>query len=163
VSGPTIYSYVGGNPLSFIDPLGLLITGTYDRSTGTLTLRDIDTGETISGQFESGGKPFGDPIPNGYYDILARLGRSGFFRLEPVDSNYGDDTDKATGRTHFRLHHPGRTQGCIAAKEQKNWQDIENFINSTRTDNVTVQSMSRKFRAPRTEVLPRFGRINVVN
>jgi hypothetical protein len=128
-----------------------------------LTLVDIDTGAKISGQFESGGKPFGDPIPNGQYDILARAGRDGFFRLEPVDSHYGDDTDEGTGRTHFRLHHPGRTLGCVAAKDDKNWQDVESFINSTNTDNVTVQSMSRNPWAPNTEVLPRFGRITVVH
>lgn len=78
------------------------------------------------------------------YDILARAGRDGFFRLEPVDSNYGNDKDEKTGRTHFRLHHPGRTMGCVAAKDEKNWNDIENFINSTKTDNVTVPSMSHK-------------------
>ncbi|MDB0520967.1 RHS repeat-associated core domain-containing protein [Ralstonia solanacearum] len=157
------YSYVNGNPLIYTDPLGLWVYGTYDRSTGTLTLHDLEKGTTISGPFESGGKPFGDPIPNGTYDILARAGRDGFYRLEPVDSTYGDDMDDKTGRTHFRLHHPGRTLGCIAAKDDKNWTDIENFINSTQTDNATVPTMSRWPWAPPTETLPRYGRIVVIH
>ena len=97
------------------------------------------------------------------YDILARAGRDGFFRLEPVDSNYGNDKDEKTGRTHFRLHHPGRTMGCVAAKDEENWNDIENFINSTKTDNVTVPSMSHKPWASSTETLPRYGRIVVTH
>ncbi|OPK46132.1 type IV secretion protein Rhs, partial [Ralstonia solanacearum] len=157
------YSYVNGNPLIYTDPLGLWVYGAYDRSTGTLTLHDLEKGTTISGPFESGGKPFGDPIPNGTYDILARAGRDGFYRLEPVDSTYGDDMDDKTGRTHFRLHHPGRTLGCIAAKDDKNWTDIENFINSTQTDNATVPTMSRWPWAPPTETLPRYGRIVVIH
>lgn len=154
---------MGGNPVNFVDALGLLVTGTYNRSTGTLTLQDIDNGTTISAQFESGGNPWGEPIPVGQYDILARAGRGGFFRLEPVDSNYGDDTDEASGRDHFRLHHPGRTLGRIAAKDNKGWGDVENFINATRTDSVQVKSMSRNPWGPKTETLPRYGRINVVN
>jgi RHS repeat-associated protein len=159
----SLHAYVDSNPLSYIDPLGLSVYGTYDRSTGTLTLHDQEKGTTISGPFESGGKPFGDPIPNGAYDILARGGRDGFYRLEPIDSTYGDDMDDKTGRTHFRVHRPGRTLGCIAAKDDKNWTDVENFINSTQTDNVTVPSMSRRPWAPRTETLPRYGRIEVIN
>ncbi|MDG4551044.1 MAG: RHS repeat-associated core domain-containing protein, partial [Candidatus Contendobacter sp.] len=158
-----LYGYVNGNPISYTDPLGLWVYGTYNRSTGTLTLHDLEKGTTISGPFESGGKPFGDPIPNGIYDILARAGRDGFYRLEPIDSTYGDDTDDKTGRIHFRLHHPGRTLGCIAAKDDKNWTDVEKFINSTQADNVTVPSMSRWPWAPSTETLPRYGQIVVVH
>ncbi len=42
----------------------------YDRETGQLTITDRDTGETATGKFESGGKPFGDPIEPGPYEIL---------------------------------------------------------------------------------------------
>lgn len=158
-----IYSYVGGNPMSFTDPLGLWVAGVYDRTSGRLTLHDVENGTSISGQFESGGKPFGDPIPAGQYDIVARAGRDGFFRLEPLDSNYGDDTDDRSGRNHFRLHHPGRTIGCIAAQDEKNWNNIEDFIRSTLSDAVTVPSMSRKPWGPKTETLQRFGRIVVIH
>lgn len=102
-------------------------------------------------------------IPAGQYDILSRAGRDGFFRLEPVDSNYGDDTDDKSGRNRFRLHHPGRTLGCVAAKDEGNWNDVEKFINSTVSDEVTVPSMSRNPWGPKTETLQRFGRIVVIH
>ena len=161
--GVNVYGYVGGNPLRYSDPLGLWAYGVYDRKSGELTLHDLEKGTSIRGKFESGGKPVGDPIPQGQYDIIAREGRDGFFRLEPLDSNYGDDADEKTGRKHFRLHHPGRTVGCIAADDQKNWNDVENFIRTTQSDSVTVPSMSRNPWKPKTETLQRFGRIVVIN
>jgi hypothetical protein len=48
---------------------------------------DDTTGASASGPAESGGRPFGDPIPNGVYEILAQEGKAGFFRLDPLDSN----------------------------------------------------------------------------
>jgi RHS repeat-associated protein len=161
--GINTFAYVTNNPLRFIDPLGLWINGTYSSSTGVLTLHDVERNLTMSGSFESGGKPYGDPINDGSYDILERAGRDGFFRLEPLDNNYGNDKDDRTGRSHFRLHHPGRTMGCIAATNDDNWNDVEDFIKSTSTDNVTVPSMSHLPWAPGTEVLTRYGRITVTH
>ncbi|MEO8152099.1 MAG: IPTL-CTERM sorting domain-containing protein [Rhizobacter sp.] len=163
VGGFNSYAYVGSNPLSGVDPLGLWVYGTYDRASGTLTLHDLEKDTTISGQFESGGKPWGDPIPQGQYDLLTREGRGGFFRLESVDAHYGDDMDDSSGRTNFRLHHPGRTLGCVAAKDEKNWADVNNFIISTATDSVSVDSKSRNPFAPKTEALTRYGRIVIIH
>jgi RHS repeat-associated protein len=163
--GFNLYAYVGGDPLNYIDPLGLWVDGTYNRTTGVLTLHDRERGTTISGPFESGGKPYGDPIPVGSYDILIREGREGFFRLEPLDNYYGNDKHDETGRTHFRLHHPGRTVGCIAATDAKNWSDIEQLINTTKTDSVSVTYERRWYRPwqpPKwAEALTRYGRITV--
>jgi hypothetical protein len=132
-------------------------------------LHDIEKDTTISGQFFSGGNPWGDPIPVGDYDILIRAGRPGFFRLEAIDGNYGDDKHQGTGRTYFRLHHPGRSIGCITANDWDNWNEIESFINSTRTDSVTIitspawTSANGNISIPaQSEVLTRYGRITVI-
>ncbi|MBT9512811.1 MAG: hypothetical protein IV104_10735 [Acidovorax sp.] len=157
------FSYVGGNPLSYVDPMGLWITATYDQKTGNLYVYDDTTGTMTTGSFESGGKPWGAPIPNGDYDLLGHPDPD-FFRLEPVDSSYGDDTDFRTSRDKFRLHKPGRTLGCIAATDRSNWDQIRDLVRNTKTrDQVPVNSKSRNPFSPKTEKLPRYGRLTVVN
>jgi len=39
-------------------------------------------------------------------------------------------------RDNFRLHHPGRTIGCIAAKDWKDWNKVFNLISNTKTSTV---------------------------
>jgi RHS repeat-associated protein len=127
-----LYAYVGDDPINFFDPLGLIVQGTFNRSTGELTITDIDTGITIKAAAESGGKPWGDPIPKGTWDILERAGKPDFFRLDRQDRNRYDDIDDASGRGQFRLHRPGRTVGCIAST---NWSDrhkIDKMIRNTK-------------------------------
>jgi RHS repeat-associated protein len=130
--GANTFAYARSNPLRFNDRLGLYVVGSYVRDTGELTLTDFDTGKTITIDAESGGKPFGDPIPPGQYDILARAGRDGFYRLDKVDAMPFNDVDDLTGRDHFRMHHPGRTIGCIAAKEWEPWGEANDMVRSTQ-------------------------------
>ena len=119
-----------------IDPLGLLVDVVYAKSSGRLTITDRDTGESATIAAESGGKPFGPPIPNGPYEILEQARRPDTYRLDPKDAQPRDDTDSATGRTHFRLHKPGRTIGCIAAKDSEEWARARDLIERTRTETV---------------------------
>ena len=160
--GINLYRFVGNNPLRFVDPLGLLVFGTFDIGTGTLALTDEDTGHSVVITAESGGKPFGDPIPVGNYDILDHP-KPDFLRLEPLDDHYGDDKDSATGRTKFRLHKPGRTIGCIAAKEKAPWEKLRDLIRNTKTTTTTVDSKSYNPFAPDTETIKKFGDLRVID
>jgi RHS repeat-associated protein len=134
--GVDFYPYVGGNPLNALDPSGMLVMAVYYKGTGQLTVTDLNTGETVVINVESGGKPFGDPIPNGVYDLLEQQRKPDEFRLDKQDETPYDDVDDATGRDNFRLHHPGRTIGCIAAKDWKDWNKVFNLISNTKTSTV---------------------------
>lgn len=157
------YAYVGNNPVNFVDPLGLFIYGIYNQGTGQLILYDVDTGKSVSAQFFSGGS-FGAAIPNGSYDILGHGGRQDFYRLEPVDTPYGNDTQERTGRNEFRLHKPGGSRGCVTATDKKAWQSVKSFIEQTQASSVQVPSQwvnpIKRWLNP-TETLPWYGRIIV--
>jgi len=131
--GIDFYTYVGNSPANALDPSGMLVTATYNKGSGQLTVTDSDTGQTVTINAESGGKPFGDPIPNGTYDILEQQRKPDEFRLDKEDGTPFDDIDDVTGRSHFRLHHPGRTIGCIAAIDWNSWNGVFNIISKTKT------------------------------
>ena len=109
---------------------------TYNRKTGQLYVRDADTGDEARGQFFSGSGP-SNQIPAGDYAILQR-GNSDGFRLEPYDSVFGNDKHDASGRTLFRLHGPGSSNGCITACDASNWKAVKNLITNTSTTQVEV-------------------------
>jgi len=143
VGGINLYTYTSNNPTNAIDPLGLLVDVIYNKTTGDIAVTDRDTGQSISTVAESGGKPFGDPIPTGSYEVLDQARNPDFFRLDAVDSNPRNDVHDPTGRNRFRLHGPGATIGCIACKDQEKWQQIRDLINNTQTETVTDNSVSR--------------------
>ncbi|WP_437635072.1 SpvB/TcaC N-terminal domain-containing protein [Sorangium sp. So ce854] len=133
-----LYTYTWNNPLRFVDPTGLLVEAVYDTAAGTLTVTDKDTKKTITVEVESGGRPYGDPIPKGKWEILERGGdRPDWFRLDAVDAKPRDDVHEATGRSKFRLHGPGNTLGCIACKDRKKYNDLVRLMQDTKTEVAT--------------------------
>ena len=51
--GTNLYAFVLNDPINYWDYLGLECDGVFDRETGTLTLTDRETGETITIEAES--------------------------------------------------------------------------------------------------------------
>ena len=138
--GLNLYAYVDNDPVNWRDPSGLLVEAQYDAGSGTLQVIDLDTGRMVIINAESGGKPFGDPIPNGAFEILEQGRRSDFFRLDALDAHPRNDIQDPSGRDHFRLHRPGLTTGCIAAKDRSGWDQVRDLIENTSTETVMDQA-----------------------
>lgn len=108
----------------------------FDVKTGTLRLQSSGNKEIVEVQAESGGKPYGEPIPPGKYEILEQARREHFYRLDAIDRKPRNDVHEATGRTEFRLHRPGLTTGCIAVKDKSDWARVDAFLKQSQTESV---------------------------
>ncbi|MES2356514.1 MAG: FG-GAP-like repeat-containing protein [Pseudomonadota bacterium] len=110
----------------------------FNRSTGVLSIKDGDTGASASGSFFSGTGPDNQIAP-GDYAVLSRGSKDGF-RLEPYDSVFGNDINDANGQSLLRLHGPGRSFGCITAKDISDWANVKALIQNTSTSDVQVNA-----------------------
>ena len=70
VDGPNVYGYARANPVQFRDPMGQLVEAVFWRDRNLLEVWDLDTDSMVTMSAVSGGRPFGDPIPPGEYEIL---------------------------------------------------------------------------------------------
>jgi hypothetical protein len=135
------------------------VTAVYDRATGVLTATDMDTGEVVTIKAQSGGKPSGDPIPAGKWDILERGGKSDSFRLDAVDAQRFNDVEDSSGRYGFRLHKPGLTIGCIAAEDLAGWSQLKSLILNTST--TYVPDVATYWSGPSRTALTDYGQLTV--
>jgi hypothetical protein len=126
-----------------------------------MTLTDSDTGKVTTVNAFSG-KGHYAAIPDGEYDIVQYKNERTKVRLEPIDSNYGDDRHAATGRSEFRFHHLGLglNYGCISAASAADWSRASDAIFSTSTLTSVVNSKS--FWGG-TESVTSFGRLKVIS
>ena len=159
-----LYAYVANDPVNNVDASGLKVNALYDPSSGNLLIYDQDSRRAVFVEAESGGKPYGDAIPSGHYSILERKGRDGFYRLEGVDNNFGDDSYK--GRENLRLHGPGLTVGCISICESKDMASASSILDSTKTGTTSVESghwAARAMGAGGSETVKDYGNLTVLS
>jgi hypothetical protein len=140
------------------------VNGTFNRKNGVLTLTDTDSGQTVTASAESGGKPYGDAIPAGKYEILK--GKDGdTYRLDALDSAPRNDKFDGIGRGEFRLHRPGMTTGCVEVPDSSAWSRVRSLLSTTSTTTVTDMATYEKFwglwtKTPNEPIL-RFGTLTV--
>jgi RHS repeat-associated protein len=134
--GLNVYTYVGGNPISRIDPLGLFFQ--FSNSQQSLTWVDPNTGGTSpSTTWPARSGPWGKgSLPEGWYELTPEE--------NPVKSEKRSMQDTCGNDYKFRLHpqfptdrdglliHPDGgtpgTMGCIGALGCTS--SLRNFINS---------------------------------
>jgi RHS repeat-associated protein len=157
-----LYAYVGNDPLNKTDPSGLEVEAIYAHDSQSMFIVDNDTRQWALAEAGSGGKPWGDPIPAGSYAILERAGRNGFYRLERLDSNFGDD-ETPEGRSLLRLHGPGRTIGCIEVCKDNEFRKARSVLDKTAITTTDVDSKSLLGRLTGgKETLRNFGTMRVL-
>jgi RHS repeat-associated protein len=137
-----LYGYVFNDPVNAVDPNGLEVRATYNHSTGTVFIYDLDSGRSIKLSATSGlhamqdWRLTGGPTPPGTYEILAGKDAD-FYRLDALDSDPRNDTHESTGRNRFRFHKPGLTEGCIAAEDEDDWEAVKKLLESTSRSSVS--------------------------
>lgn len=156
------YWYASNNPYKFKDPDGREVVAFYSNDNGALFMMDGERGAWAFIEAESGGKPFGAPVPAGTYSILERAGRDSYYRLERRDGRFGDDATPE-GRTNLRLHGPGRTIGCIAVCSTAEMGAIDRMLQKTSTGTAQVDDKSLLGRITgRRESLKSFGTLRAL-
>ena len=103
------------------------------------------------------------PLPLGEYRILEREGRDGFYRLEAVDSLFGNDAVEGLeiSQGKIRLHGPGLTYGCLAIDSRESFNMVADIINNTKKTKARVDYNGRNPFVSK-ETLVQFGTLKVI-
>jgi len=153
--GINTYAYVGGNPLSRVDPHGLA-SCTYSISSHTLTCAPDAGGDPAAlgpnGVWSGVGPCANDPgcashneigpIVPGNYNMNQddRPGHEGFWRLEPNPKIPGWKCRLGLERCGFELHPGGISLGCITADKKNQdamtqYQNVNGLLNRENGNN----------------------------
>ncbi len=166
LGGMNSFAYAESGPLKKHDPLGLLVEATFDRDTGSLTLTDLDTQETVTITAFSGVEDVYSPAPPGVYTIsdfpwgsslspdyyaLVRHDEVINDYAEGFPSNYPDQVPNVMG--HLRLHFGGTSHGCVTVPDRESWGNARRLLeNTARGQPILIHN----------EAFPNFGTLTII-
>ena len=164
--GVNLYGMVANDPVDQYDPLGLMVTATYDIGRQRFEATS-DTGATLKCKKNKCSCGDNDPrntdnedsgpLPRGTYKIYQRIkdGDADFkhlgnaWILDPQDGNPGNDMWGTNGRDGFRIHmwvdtrKDKGSQGCIVLSEDC-YAAFEAMVNNT------TKGPKTKIKSPKT-------------
>ena len=70
-------------------------------------------------------------------------------------------TRQETGRDRLRMHKPGMTWGCIAAKKQQDWDQMYDLISNTKNKGSVVDLSTPWWKGLTVENLTLYGTLCV--
>jgi len=91
--------------------------------------------------------------------------KKGHYRLEALDSKYGDDKVAGTNQSLLRLHETGSGQsfGCVSIIGDESREAIDSLLSRTSTSKVAVDSKSRNpLKWGSKEPETRYGSVEIV-
>jgi RHS repeat-associated protein len=155
-----LYAYVDNNPINNFDSLGLEVEAVFDMKKGTLTVRDVQTGERLNfnnvfsgdGECKNNSSCERDknkgPVPRGRYLLGTAFKK---ISNQPVwyplygKDNQGrwthGDVDTPSGRGGFFLHLGGFSLGCITISKDglgnpDQYDKLVKLLNKTQRLNI---------------------------
>ena len=154
--GLNVYGYVGNDPLGSVDPLGLLVNVTLDKSSGVITVQDNNTRQSVSAYGFTGShnpsafdpEPWKEiPLPNGTYWLTQNIGpakdtHADWYSVLEQKSNVDDSFyDNGKLRHGARFHNGGFIWGCLTVdkyrdEDNKNWNLIKQLISNTHVGEI---------------------------
>ena len=156
-AGLILIQYVRSDPIGYRDPTGLQVSAVFNKTTGVLTVTELDTGTTVSAKAFSGTPGLYYTAPNGAYTISdfpwGSSAQDHYFAILRHDARLDDyaggfpsyyDPTKPMG--HLRLHAGYASFGCVTVSgspDSPEWKPIEKMLMETsRGDPVEIGGRS---------------------
>jgi RHS repeat-associated protein len=140
--GFNTYAYALNNPVNLVDPNGLQVSGVYNKTTGVLTIKDLDNGKSLTASSFSGTPGLYSPAPNGTYFLSdfpwGSSAKINYFalvyddiRLDDYADGHKSNYDPSQTLSAIRLHSGLASHACVTVPSDSEWLPIQQMILGT--------------------------------